>query len=160
MIIRPATRADDDGIWAVLEPTIRAGETFALPRGMRRNAALGYWFESGREIFVAEGNNVVLGTYKLGPNQLGGGKHVANAAYVTAPIATGQGIARAMCNHSLDHARAKGYRAMQFNFVISTNDRAVRLWHDLGFVTVGRLPSAFFHPTWGYVDVFVLFRAL
>jgi ribosomal protein S18 acetylase RimI-like enzyme len=65
-----------------------------------------------------------------------------------------------MCAHSLDHARERGFRAMQFNFVVSTNDRAVRLWQSFEFAVVGTLPKAFLHPTLGYVDVYIMYRDL
>jgi ribosomal protein S18 acetylase RimI-like enzyme len=94
------------------------------------------------------------------PTSKGGGVHVANCGYMTAQHATGRGVARAMCVHSLDIARQRGFRAMQFNFVVSTNERAVRLWTSLGFETVGRLPAAFLHPLLGYVDALVMYRAL
>jgi len=145
MQIRSASpRADGGPIWAVLEPTIRAGETYTLPRDMARQEALDYWFAPQHEVFVAEDDEIV-GTYFLQPNQQGGGSHVANCGYVTAPWATGRGVARAMCAHSLDRARERGFRAMQFNFVVSTNERAVALWHSFGFEIVGRLPGAFHH---------------
>jgi ribosomal protein S18 acetylase RimI-like enzyme len=158
--IRPGTTADENSIWEILEPTIRAGETYTLPRDMPRDAALAYWFSPGHEVFVAEENAVVLGTYFLHANQKGGGSHVANCGYITAPHATGRGVARAMCLHSLDHAKVRGFRAMQFNFVVSSNERAVRLWQSLGFEIAGRLPEAFLHPADGYVDALVMFRKL
>ena len=160
MEIRPAGPADDGAIWRILEPMIRAGETYALPRDMTREAALAYWSAPGREIFVAVEGAEVLGTYFLQANQRGGGAHVANCGYVTAAEAAGRGVAGAMCAHSLDHARARGFRAMQFNFVVSTNERAVALWRRLGFDIVGRLPQAFDHPHLGLVDAFVLYRML
>jgi ribosomal protein S18 acetylase RimI-like enzyme len=160
MLIRPATSDDDAALWAVLEPVIRAGETFALPRNMMRDAALAFWAAPGGDVFVAEDAGSVVGSYFVRPNQRGGGAHVANAGYVTEVTRTGRGIARAMCAHSLEHARARGFRAMQYNIVVSTNERAVRLWQAMGFAIVGRLPGAFAHPTHGDVDAFVMFRAL
>jgi ribosomal protein S18 acetylase RimI-like enzyme len=79
---------------------------------------------------------------------------------MTARGAEGRGIARAMCAHSLEYAKIRGYRAMQFNFVVSTNERAVRLWQDFGFQIAERLPQAFNHPRLGYVDALVMFRTL
>ena len=161
MQIRPAAlSADADFVWAILEPTIRAGETYALPREMSREEALDYWFAPRHEVFVAEEDTDILGTYFLQPNQQGGGSHVANCGYVTAPTATGRGVARAMCAHSLDRARECGFTAMQFNFVVSTNERAVALWQTFGFEIVGRLPGAFHHPTAGFVDALVMYRIL
>lgn len=160
MQIRPAGEADHDAIWGILEPVIRAGETYAYDRDMSRAVGLAHWTGSDRETFVADDDGHIVGTYFLRPNQSGGGRHVCNCGYVTATAATGRGVARAMCTHSLDLARARGFRAMQFNFVISSNERAVRLWTSMGFETVGRLPAAFLSPSQGYVDALVMYRAL
>jgi ribosomal protein S18 acetylase RimI-like enzyme len=160
MLIRAARKEDRDAIWQVLEPTIRAGDTYPLPRDMNKAEAIAYWTGPDSETFVAEKDGRVVGTYYLRANQHGGGAHVANCGYVTADDARGRGVARSMCEHSLQHARERGFRAMQFNFVISTNERAIRLWESLGFQTVGRLPLVFLHPTLGYTDAFVMFRML
>ena len=160
MHIRPAANKDSDALWAIMEPIIRAGETYTLPRDMNKESALAYWFSTEREVFLAEDQDEIVGTYCLQANQKGGGAHVANCGYMTAVTATGRGVARAMCTHSLDRARERGFRAMQFNFVVSTNDRAVRLWQSFGFEIVGRLPEAFLHPTQGYVDAYIMYRAL
>jgi ribosomal protein S18 acetylase RimI-like enzyme len=151
---------DETAIWSIIEPTIRAGETYALSREMTKADALLYWMGSDRETFVAEEDGRILGTYYLRSNQAGGGSHVANCGYMTDAAATGRGVARRMCEHSLAYARSRGYRAMQFNFVVSTNERAVRLWQLFDFKIVGRLPLAFNHPSHGYVDALVMFRPL
>lgn len=163
LAIRSATPADAAGIWAILEPVIRGGEHYALPRDLTREAALAYWSSPGHDVHVAvdgDGGGRVLGTYFIRANQQGGGAHVANAAYATAPDSRGHGVARAMCAHSLERARARGFRAMQFNFVVATNERAVRLWRSMGFDVVGRIPAAFAHPTLGDVDALIMYRAL
>jgi L-amino acid N-acyltransferase YncA len=160
MVIRSAAPKDAEAVWQILEPVVRAGETYTLPRQLTRSEALAYWFSAGHQVFVAEACGTVVGCYYLRANHQGGGTHVANCGYMTAQHATGRGIARAMCLHSLDMARQVGFRAMQFNFVVSTNERAVRLWTSLGFDTVGRLPGAFLHPSLGYVDALVMYRAL
>lgn len=161
MIIRPASAADGPPIAAIILPVIRAGETYALDRDMTEAAALAYWLGADKQTFVAQGDDgAILGTYYIRRNQAGGGGHVCNCGYMTAAAATGRGVARAMCAHSLDQARAFGYRAMQFNFVVSTNERAVGLWKALGFREVGRLPLSFDHPVQGMVDALVLFREL
>lgn len=161
VIIRPATSADHDAIWAALEPVLRAGETYALPRTWSRAEALAYWFLPAHEVFVAADDaGALLGTYFVQANAQGGGAHVANCGYLTAQHAGGRGVARAMCAHSLEHARARGFRAMQFNFVISSNAAAVHLWQAMGFAIVGTLPGAFAHPALGDVDAFVMFRSL
>jgi len=160
MLIRSATPDDAAAIWAIIEPVIRAGETLTLDRDMAERDALAYWFGADKEVFVAEEDGVVLGTYYLRANQTGGGAHVANAGYITGAKATGRGVARAMALHSIAHAKARGFRAMQFNFVVSSNVRAVGLWHSLGFEVVGRLPGAFAHRSEGFVDALVMFRTL
>ena len=158
--IRRALPDDGDAIWRILEPVLRAGETYALPRDMSREDALAYWLSVGQETFVAVAGGEIVGTYYLRANQRGGGAHVCNCGYVAAPWQAGRGIARAMALDSMERARAAGFRAMQFNFVVSTNQRAVRLWESLGFAIVGRLPGAFRHPSLGEVDAFVMFRDL
>lgn len=160
MEIRPAAAADAAALWRILEPMIRAGETYTLPRDMTREAALAYWSAPEHAVFVAADGDRLLGTYFLQANQPGGGAHVANCGYVTAADAAGRGVAAAMCAHSLDQARTRGFRAMQFNFVVSTNERAVKLWQRLGFDIVGRLPQAFEHPSLGAVDALVMYRRL
>lgn len=160
LTIAPATAEHHDAIWAALEPVLRAGETYALPRDWSRADALAYWFLPQHEVFVALADGVLLGTYFLQANQQGGGAHVSNCGYLTSPAATGRGVARAMCAHSLVRAKERGFRAMQFNFVVATNAPAVHLWQAMGFAVVGRLPGAFAHPTRGDVDALVMFRAL
>lgn len=160
MQIRLATMNDADGIWSVIGPRIRAGETFALARDLSPQQAVSDWLAPERESYVAVEGERILGTYYMRTNQPGGGSHVANCGYMTAAEASGRGVARALCQHSLERARARGFRAMQFNFVVSTNERAVRLWSAMGFQIVGRLPGAFQHPTLGYVDALVMFQAL
>ena len=160
MQIRKATSADRDAIARIIMPVIREGTTYALDPDMTEGDALAYWLGADRETFVADDDGAVLGTYYLRANQAGGGSHVANCGYMTSPEARGRGIARRMCEHSLQYARNRGFRAMQFNFVISTNAAAVGLWHALGFEIVGRLPQAFAHPAQGYVDALVMYRPL
>ncbi|MEG9527170.1 MAG: GNAT family N-acetyltransferase [Hyphomicrobiales bacterium] len=160
MAIRPARAVDHAAIARIILPTIRAGETYALDRDLSEADALAYWTGADRETFVAEVDGAVLGTYYLRANQAGGGAHVANCGFMTDAAATGRGVARAMGAHALDRARAQGFAAMQFNFVVTTNIRAVRLWESLGFAIVGRLPGAFAHPSLGFVDALVMFRTL
>jgi len=160
MLIRSATAYDHDAIWAIMEPVLRAGETYSLPDGWEREAALDYWFASPHQVFVAEDGGQILGHYYMSPNRQGRGAHVANCGYMTSQDATGRGVATAMCRHSLETARTQGFRAMQFNAVVSTNSRAVALWQRMGFSVAGRLPGAFDHPAEGYVDLLVMYRAL
>lgn len=160
MLIRQSEARDADAIWRILEPTFRAGETYPLPRNISREDALAYWYSAGHTVFVADDAGTIVGTYYLRANNRGGGGHVANCGYVVAPEAFGRGIAQAMCSHSLDQGRRRGFAAMQFNFVIASNERAVRLWQRMGFAIAGRLPDAFQHPRLGLVDAYVMLRNL
>jgi len=160
VLIRKATLDDAPGIWAVLEPILRAGETYALPRDIGRAEAIDYWCRAEHETFVADDRGEIVGTYFVRANQRGGGDHVANCGYVTATTAQHRGIARQMLEHSLARAKERGFRAMQFNFVVSTNERAIATWQRYGFQVIGRLPAAFRHPTLGFVDALVMHKQL
>ena len=160
MFIRFACPTDASAIAALILPVIRAAETYALDPTMSEKAALTYWFGEDKTVFVAEEDGAILGTYFLRANQAGGGDHVANAGYMTSPAARGRGVARAMALHSFDQARAQGFAAMQFNFVVGSNEAAVHLWTSLGFATVGRVPGAFRPPRLGAVDALVMHRPL
>jgi L-amino acid N-acyltransferase YncA len=160
MKIRAATDADRDAIWKIFHEVVATGDTYALDPNLSRKAALQYWCGPNARVYVAESSGRIVGTYILQPNQSGGGSHVANAGFMVAPDARGEGVGRAMGKHCLSEACRLGFRAMQFNFVVSTNESAVRLWQSLGFKIVGTLPSAFRHPEKGYVDVYVMYRLL
>jgi ribosomal protein S18 acetylase RimI-like enzyme len=156
--IRLAGPDDGPAIWAVLEPVIRAGDTYAIETDIGRKDALAYWTSARAYVFEEDG--AVLGTYYIKPNQRGGGAHVCNCGYITAQGAEGRGIARAMLAHSLSEAERLGYLAMQFNFVLQSNARAVNTWKRAGFSIIGRQPQAFLHPTQGYVDALMMHRFL
>ncbi|HTS22523.1 MAG TPA: GNAT family N-acetyltransferase [Casimicrobiaceae bacterium] len=158
--IREAHPSDDESIWQIFHAVVAQGDTYALDPRIRRDEALGYWLNPAHRCFVAESQAAVVGTYILRANQAGPGAHVANAGFMVAPGARGLGVGRAMGEHCLIQARRLGFRAMQFNFVVSTNERAVRLWQQLGFEIVGTLPGAFRHPGRGFVDAYVMFRSL
>lgn len=163
VLIRPIQMdKESDDLWGIMEPIIRAGETYAFPRNWTRDEALQYWCDKSHEVFVAvkmnenEGEEVV-GTFFIHANQKGGGNHVANCGYMTKTGSTGRGIAREMCSFSLEHAKSNGFRSMQYNFVIKSNQRAVQLWHSMGFEIIGELPDAFNHPTLGFTNVYVMY---
>lgn len=159
--IREAGADDWPQVWAVLEPVFRAGETYSYPQNISAEQARHAWMELPAKTFVcADADGEVIGTYYIKPNQLGQGSHVCNCGYVVSATARGSGAASAMCRHSQATAVAMGFRSMQFNLVVSTNEGAVRLWQRLGFSIVGTLPEAFKHPTRGYVDAFVMFKRL
>ncbi|MEL6169559.1 MAG: GNAT family N-acetyltransferase [Pseudomonadota bacterium] len=159
-LVRAALSDDSASIWGVLQPVFRAGDTYTIDPDISEADALSYWMGAENRVFVAEDEGTVVGTYYLRRNQGGGGRHVCNCGYVTAEAARGRGVARAMLAHSLDAARASGYRAMQYNFVVATNNRAIETWERAGFRVVGRLPGAFHHPSKGYVDALVMWADL
>ncbi len=159
MKIRPATPDDVGPIWSMLKPVFRAGDTYAIDRDISRQEALAYWHGPSHRVFVAEDKDP-LGTYYLRPNQQGGGAHVCNAAFITAPAARGKGVARAMLDHALTTGAEAGFAAMQFNFVLDSNGRAVDIWLRAGFEVVGRLPRAFRHPDGRTSDALVMMKDL
>lgn len=160
MNIREATPADFDRVWPIFHEIVASGETYAYPRDTTKEQACALWIEMPRLTFVAEEDGEILGTYYLKTNQAGPGDHVCNCGYMVSSAARGRGLATAMCEHSQAIARKLGYKAMQFNFVASSNEAAVTLWNKLGFATVGRLPKAFSHPSKGYVDALVMYKWL
>jgi GNAT superfamily N-acetyltransferase len=158
--IRETIESDRGAIWEIFREVIVAGETYPLNANSSREDALTYWFQKGARVYVADQDRHLVGSYTLRANQASGGAHVANAGFIVAKEGRGQGIGRALGEHCLNEARRLGFRAMQFNFVVSSNESAVRLWQDLGMKIVGTLPGAFRHPTRGYVDVYVMFQNL
>jgi L-amino acid N-acyltransferase YncA len=158
--IRAATTTDRNPIWDIFHEVVAAGDTYAFDPNISREEALAYWFRAGTHTYVAERDRRIIGTYILKANQPGPGSHVANAAFMVASDAQGSGVGRRMAEHCLSEARQLGFRAMQFNFVVSTNTPAINLWEQLGFKIVGTLPGAFRHPEKRYVDVYIMFRSL
>jgi L-amino acid N-acyltransferase YncA len=160
MNIREATSEDFDRIWPIFREIAIAGETYGYSRNITKEQARSIWMDAPRKTYALEEDGTILATYYLKTNQAGPGDHVCNCGYMVSSAARGRGLATAMCEHSQEVARALGYKAMQFNFVASTNEGAVRLWSRLGFATVGRLPKAFNHPSKGYVDALVMYKWL
>jgi ribosomal protein S18 acetylase RimI-like enzyme len=159
--IRPFEERDWPSVWPLLHNTFLAGDTYAFPPESTEPEIHRAWVEVPAATFVACSNaGLVLGTYFLKPNQPGLGSHVCNCGYVVAPEARGRGVASAMCEHSQAEALSMGFRAMQFNLVVATNERAVGLWQKLGFSVVGTLPGAFRHQRLGFVNAFVMFKTL
>ena len=158
--ITPATSADEERIWALLQPVFRAGDTYAVDPLIDRDAAIAYWMEADKTAFILRIEGQAVGTYYIRPNQPGGGAHICNCGFITAPSARGKGVARHMLDHALIEAKQQGYRAMQFNFVLASNQRALAIWQRNGFATIGRIPQAFLHPKQGYVDALILHRSL
>ncbi len=161
LVIRPYEEQDWPQVWPILHETFAAGDTYAYAPESDEAEVHRLWVELPLATYVAcAPDGAVLGTYYLKPNQPGLGAHVCNCGYVVAPAARGRGIAAQMCEHSQVEARALGFRAIQFNLVVATNEVAVRLWQRLGFRIVGTLPGAFNHRRLGYVDAHVMYKEL
>lgn len=158
--IRPFRDEDWPAIWEMFQEVARCGEAFAYDQHTPETVARRLWVEPPATAFVAEIAHRVVGSYYVRPNQPGRGAHVANAGYVVAPLARGQGIASTLCAHSLTTARDLGYLAMQFNFVVASNEPAVRIWRKHGFEVIGTIPAAFRHETLGLVDALIFHRGL
>jgi len=160
-VIREFRDTDWPEVWELLRATIAAGDTYTFAPDSTEDEIRKAWIDVPTATFVArDAGGALLGTYFIKPNQPGLGSHVCNCGYVVAPRAAGRGVATAMCEHSQTWAIGHGFRAMQFNFVVATNERAVRLWQRLGFEIVGRLPGAFHHRTAGFVDALMMYKTL
>lgn len=157
-IIRKAEKQDRAAIWAILKPIFRAGDTYAVDPDISETEALAFWCDGNHTAFVAEQAGRILGTYYICPNQGGNGAHICNCGFATHTHAQGKGIARTMLEHSLTVAPDMGFQAMQFNFVLASNIRAVAIWQKYGFTIIGRIPDAFNHPKDGFVDALVMHK--
>ncbi|TWT79706.1 Acetyltransferase (GNAT) family protein [Planctomycetes bacterium CA13] len=159
--IRQLVDADWPATWKVIERVFRVGDTYPYSRDTTMEEAYRIWVSTPAKTYITvDDSGAILGTYYIKPNQPGQGSHICNCGYIVSNAARGLGIATEMCEHSQRQAEADGYRAMQYNFVVSTNAGAVRLWQKLGFDIVGTLPEAFAHPDAGYVDAYVMYKKL
>ena len=160
MNIREATTDDFEQIWPIFHEVVAAGDTYAYDRDTSKADAYRQWMALPDSTFVAEEEGKVLGTYYIKKNHPGPGNHVCNCGYMVSSAARGRGLATSMCEHSQEAARGLGFKAMQFNLVVETNEGAARLWKKLGFEIVGTIPRAFRHPEHGYVGAYVMFKWL
>ncbi|WP_318196316.1 GNAT family N-acetyltransferase [Streptomyces sp. MCL20-2] len=162
MLIREATSEDWPAIWPFFHTIVSAGETLTYPLDLGEEDAEGWWFvpAPSRVVVAVDDAGTVLGTAKMNRNHMGNGSHIASATYLVDPAHSGRGVGRALCQHSVDWARAEGYRAMQFNAVVETNTHAVKLYQSIGFDVIGTLPEGFNHPTEGYVGLHIMHMAL
>jgi L-amino acid N-acyltransferase YncA len=159
--IRELQEKDWPVVWQLMQPVIRAGETYPYAVDMTVDQARRMWLEVTEAAYVAQDDEgELVGTYYIKPNQPTLGAHVANCGYMVAEQARGRGVASAMCQHSQEEAIRLGYRAMQFNLVVETNQASVHLWKKMGFHVVGTLPGAFNHSRQGFVDAFIMYKVL
>ena len=160
LALREIGAAEFEIVWPLFRSVIAAGDTYSYPPDMRLEEAQALWAMPPNRTFVAERDGRIVGCYRLSPNRPGLGDHVANCGYMVAADARGQGIASAMCEHSLVEARRAGFTAMQFNYVVASNTTAVKLWQRHGFSIVGTVPRAFRHATLGPTDIYIMHRFL
>ncbi|MFJ8970179.1 GNAT family N-acetyltransferase [Streptomyces anulatus] len=162
MLIREATSEDWPAIWPFFHAIVSAGETLTYPLDLGEEDAEGWWFVAApsRVVVAVDDDGTVLGTAKMNRNHMGNGSHIASATYMVDPAHSGRGVGRALCEYSVDWARAEGYRAMQFNAVVESNTHAVKLYRSIGFDVIGTLPEGFNHPTQGYVGLHIMHKAL
>ncbi|MEO5581769.1 MAG: GNAT family N-acetyltransferase [Saprospiraceae bacterium] len=160
MTVRLATQDDYDSIWYIIQSVISGSDTYLFSPDSSREKMLQYWCPSDAYTFVAEENDVILGTYVLRDNRPDLGSHIGNCAYMVSPDARGMGVGKLLGQHSIDEARRCGYRAIQFNYVVKSNEAAVKLWLSLGFEIVGEVPGAFKHGSLGYTNIYVMYKNL
>ena len=159
-MIRAMTRADFSAFWPTFQSIIQAQETYAFDPDMNESTAYSLWCEAPLKAFVFEEQGQVLASYYLKANAMGPSSHICNCGYMVSPLAAGKGIARQLCEHSQLIAKELGFKAMQFNSVVSTNTVAVSLWQKLGYEIIGTIPKAYNHPKLGYVDSFIMYKWL
>jgi len=160
MIIREINPQDYDALWRIFHEVVAKADTYAYPKETTQTEAIELWVNYPRKTYVVEEEGQVIGTYYIKTNQVGQGSHVCNCGYMVSSHARGKGVASMMCEHSQQIAKELGYKAMQFNFVASSNTGALSLWKKLGFEQVGQLPKAFDHPALGYIDAVVMYKWL
>jgi GNAT superfamily N-acetyltransferase len=158
--IRVATKEDEEGLWKILEPVIRNGGAYVFSLDKSKKSLMDYWLGTEKTTFAVERGGELVGTFYLKANQEGLGNHVCNAGFVVAQEAEGQGLGRWMGTIALEEAKNRGYLAMQFNFVIQTNEPAVHLWKSLGFSVLGEIPEAYCHPKLGLVSALIFYKKL
>jgi GNAT superfamily N-acetyltransferase len=157
---RIATNEDEESLWGILEPMVRRGGTYVFSLDKSKESLMGYWMGTDKSTFLVERDGELLGTFYLKSNQEGLGDHICNAGFVVAPAAEGQGIGRWMGELAQAEAKSRGFLAMQFNFVIKSNQRAVQLWKSLGFAVIGEIPEAYRHPELGLVPALIFHKKL
>ncbi len=158
--IRIAKSKDANAIWEIAHKIVKTGDTWVIAPETTKEEMLDYWFDKKKYTYVAEIENQVVGMFFMTDNQKGLGNHIANAGYMVAPNLQVKGIGRAMCEFSLTEAKRLGYKAMQFNIVVKTNEKAVYLWQSLGFQIIGEIPEAFQHSELGLVNAFIMYKKL
>ena len=159
-IIRKAIKRDIDAVWEIFHEVIKTGDTYVFDPKMLKCDLNKHWFASYMHTYVLESNKKISGTYILKPNQIDLGSHIANGSYMVHPNAQRKGFGEAMCVHSIEEAKKLGFKAIQFNMIVSTNKPAIKLWNKMGFEIVGTIPDGFNHLTEGYIDAYIMYKKL
>ncbi len=160
MIIRNAHQDDQEAVWQIIHEVIATGNTYVFAPDSSKEKMLSYWFSDDKNTYVAEEDGKILGTFYLKTNQMDLGSHIVNAGYMVSSEARGKGLGQAMAEFSMEEARRLGYRGMQFNLVVKTNENAVKLWLKLGFEIIGEIPEAYKHSQFGYVNAYIMYQKL
>ena len=160
MEIRTAVESDKHVVWGIIKTVIAGGDTYVFDPEASEDEMIAYWFSPEKHVYVAQEDGEVLGTYWLKANQPGLGSHVGNGAYMVSPKAKGRGIGRRMAEHSIEEARRLGFHSIQFNFVVKSNEVAVKLWKSVGFEIIGEIPDAFDHKENGLTNAYIMYRRL
>ena len=160
MTIRLSNPTDQEAVWHIISNVIATGDTYIFAPDSTKEKMLNYWFAADKKTFVAEEDGEILGTFYLKENQMDLGSHIVNAGYMVSENARGKGLGKAMAEFSLEEARRLGFRGMQFNLVVKTNEKAVKLWLKMGFTIIGEIPEAYKHSEWGYVNAYIMYQKL
>jgi L-amino acid N-acyltransferase YncA len=160
MNIRIAKKQDQNAVWQIIQNVISTGDTYVFNPDSSEEKMLKYWFSEDKHTYVAEEDGEILGTFYLKANQPDLGSHIVNAGYMVSKNARGKGLGRLMAEFSLVEAKRLGFHGMQFNLVVKTNDKAVKLWLKLGFQIIGEIPEAYKHSSLGYVNSYIMYQKL
>jgi ribosomal protein S18 acetylase RimI-like enzyme len=158
--IRKYREEDQDQVWEIIKYVISGGDSFTYDPGTPREEVLTDWTSPEKHTFVAVAGDKVLATFYIKPNQTGLGSHVANGSYMVSPDARRTGIGRMIGQFSIEEAQRLGFSAMQFNFVVKSNEKAVNLWKSLGFLIIGEIPEAYRHAEHGLTNAYIMYRKL
>jgi ribosomal protein S18 acetylase RimI-like enzyme len=158
--LRKADDSDKPKVWQIIKAVIAGGDTYVFSPDTPEEEMMAYWFAPDKYNYVAVSDGEVVGTFWLRANQSGLGSHIANAAYMVSPAAKGKGVGKKMAEFSIEEARRLGFKSMQFNFVVKSNQVAVKLWQNVGFKIIGEIPDAFDHVRDGMTNAYIMYREL
>lgn len=158
--IRKAVETDKDAVWEIIRAVLSTGDTYTFAPDTGKQEMLDFWFSPEKWTYVALSDGKIVGTFFLKANQPGLGSHVGNAGYMVAPEAMGKRVGKTMAEYSIEESRRLGFKSIQFNFVVKSNEVAVKLWQDVGFEIIGEIPEAFQHKENGLTNAYIMYRKL